>query len=48
MEIDINGLYTKDWPYMILLCWKRVNVLIDADYDELNTYLECNDDLAFR
>jgi hypothetical protein len=23
---------------MISLCWKHVNVLIDADYDELNTY----------
>ena len=23
---------------MISLCWKRVNVLPDADYDELNTY----------
>ena len=23
---------------MISLCWKRVNVLLDADYDELNTY----------
>ena len=23
---------------MISLCWTRVNVLLDADYDELNTY----------
>ena len=23
---------------MISLCWKRVNMLPDADYDELNTY----------
>jgi hypothetical protein len=23
---------------MISLCWKRVNGLSDADYDELNTY----------
>lgn len=28
---------------MISLCWMQVNVLIDADYDELNTYLSlCN------
>ncbi|VVB62876.1 Uncharacterised protein [uncultured archaeon] len=23
---------------MILLCWMLVNVLLDADYNELNTY----------
>jgi hypothetical protein len=38
MEIDIIGLCTKNWRYIISPCWKRVNVLIDADYDELNTY----------
>jgi hypothetical protein len=38
IEIDINGLCTKKWLYMISLCWKCINVLLDADYDGLNTY----------
>jgi len=38
IQIDINRPCTKIWRYMILLCWRRINVLLDADYGELNTY----------